>query len=267
MSFIDIRDNSSSQHHFTSFALGAVGGLAAGLLVYRSRQTGVGIRDQIREGARGAVRRLRPGRLHRLAVDQEKLDRLEGEVLEAFLADDILCERGVDIGAVSPGVIELSGSVWTEREARHAVEVANRVHGVKTVINRMRLDDGSDDGHLLDEMDREGRSSTFIHSEGRVGGMGRRRQSWDTDPMRPDDSQEHRQDALAAADRTQWSREGLAHVNPRLDATPEIQAAYRADFERDEMDNQDPSKRQAAADRSDSDELSIDEGPVNDRDY
>src|SRR5690606_40397343 len=110
-----------------TFALGAAGGLALGLLLVRSlptpqRPSRIG--RELRDRARTGAGRLRPARLRRMGAEQRELTALEDRVLEAFFGDSVLGDRGVDIGAISPGIIELSGSVWTEEEADHAVRIA-----------------------------------------------------------------------------------------------------------------------------------------------
>src|SRR5687768_7440924 len=117
-----------------SFAAGALGGLALGLLVSRLLPRHAALGGELRERARTVARRLRPARLRRLAVEQGELDTQEDAVLAAFLEDPILSDRGVDIGAISLGIIELSGSVWTEEESQRAVSVASRTPGIRTVV-------------------------------------------------------------------------------------------------------------------------------------
>lgn len=228
-----------------TFTLGTFGGLALGVLVSRALPRDIGIPEELKERARSVARRLRPARLRRLAVDQAELDRLEGRVLDAFLADSVLSERGVDIGAISHGIIEISGAVWSEEEAERAVALANGIPGVRTVVNRMEIEDlGRQRGFRrpLDEDELEG---TFVHQEARVGGMGRRRQGRETDPDRPDDSQYRREDALAAADRNQWSDEDFAPRASRTNERPEAQRAGGPRFDEDELDNQDPHGKHA----------------------
>jgi len=67
---------------------------------------------------------------------------LEERVLEAFNNDPILAERAIDIGAVGPGDIELEGWVDDDTEAEHAVTLARGVPGVRSVANRLMVDDG-----------------------------------------------------------------------------------------------------------------------------
>jgi hypothetical protein len=236
----DVRDQ-----EMIGFAAGALGGVVLGLLLSRVLPESAGIGRELREGAGSLARRLRPGRLHRLAGEQEELYRLEDAVLDAFLGDEVLSERGVDIGAVSPGIVELSGAVWTEDEARGAVALASRIPGVRTVVNRLEVEDMGRRPTPRRPLDEEDLDATFAHQEGRVGGMGRRRQSPATEPDRPDDSQYRKERALAAADRDQWADEGFSSRRPRTDARDEVQSADRTGFRDQELDNQDPHGRNA----------------------
>lgn len=238
-------DEGKFQQDLASFALGALGGLAAGVLISRATPREAGFGDRLRTGARTVARRLRPARLRRLAVDQEELDRLEDRVLKAFLDDSILSERGVDIGAISHGIIELSGSVGTEDEAERAVALANRIPGVRTVVNRLEVEDLIRRAAFRRPLEGSTGEGTFTHQEARVGGMGRRRQGSSTDPDRKDDSQHHREDALAAADREQWSDEGYAHTASVVSERPDVPRADRTRYSEDELDNQEPHGKHA----------------------
>jgi len=64
---------------------------------------------------------------------------LEDRVLSAFTNDPVLCERAIDIGAISPSTIELNGTVYTDEEYEHATVVARGVPGVETVVNRLTI--------------------------------------------------------------------------------------------------------------------------------
>jgi hypothetical protein len=231
------------ERNAATFALGALGGLTLGVLVSRLLPNESGGDGEFGQRARGFVRRLQPARLRRLGFEQDDLDRLENSVLNAFLVDSVLSERGVDIGAISPGIIELSGSVRTEEEAQRAVRLASRIAGVRTVVNRIDVEELSRRAGGFEVDDSGGRG--FLQ-EGRVGGMGRRRQSIMTDPDRPDDSQQRKEEALAAADRDQWSDEGLASGVSRTDSRPEVQSSNRTNFREDELDNQDPHGKHRA---------------------
>lgn len=234
-----------------AFAIGALGGLAIGVLLSRRpaprRVTALGtdLRERVRsasERARTAARRLQPARLRRMAGEQAELMQLEDRVLDVFLADGILSERGIDVGAISEGIIELSGSVWSESEADHAVSVASSIPGVRTVVNRMDVDAVTR---------RDGRSAPTDAARwtGRGVGMDPRRQGHETDPSRPDDSQPQRENALEDADRLQWQEEGLAAANSRTSESVEVQDPSRTRYDEDELDNQDPHGGMEAAGR------------------
>lgn len=256
-------DSDSSRNALT-FALGALGGLAIGLLLYRravpggrermdrlgsdlrdrARTMGSGLRDQarsvgsgVRDRARTVARRVRPARLRRMAVEQDELMQLEELVLDAFLADPILGERGIDIGAISPGIIELSGSVRSEEEADQAVHAANAVEGVRTVVNRLEIES---------ETRARGGGGEGSEWTGRMVGMNRRRQGRQTDPETNDDSQPQTAKALRDADLQQYEDEDIAHEQPRVQRRPDAGDPWQVNFDEDELDNQDPHGKHAA---------------------
>jgi len=185
--------------------------------------------------ARDRARGVRPSRLRRLLAERRELNDMEGRVLGAFLADEVLGERAIDIGAISPGIIELTGTVFNEDEVERAVRVARTVTDVSTVVNRLATSDTS----TRPARGQDGRPS-FSTPEGRVGGMGRRRQSLETDPDQPDDSRKLREEALAAADRDQWEDEGLLAANGTFGEEGPDPA--EVNFSEDELDNQDPRR-------------------------
>lgn len=240
-----------------TFAIGALGGLALGMLISRRApqprvsQLGSDLRERVRsagEKAKTAARRLQPARLRRMAGEQAELTDLEDRVLDAFLADAVLGERGIDVGAISHGIIELSGSVWTEAESDHAMQVANTVPGVRTVVNRMEVES---EARQLEEARRRAQAEEDeglgeSRWSGRMIGMNRRRQGHQTDPDRPDDSQQQEDEALREADVAQWREEGLAAKQPRKTESVEAQSRWRTDYEEDELDNQDPHGKHAA---------------------
>lgn len=236
-----------------TFVLGAAGGLALGLLfsgrvgpaASRVRES-AGARagelraraGDIRSRAAGVAARFRPGRLRRAVREQDELTRLEDAVLDAFLADETLGERGIDVGAISRGIIELSGSVYTEDEADRAVRLAQRVPGVETVVNRLDVeDDGRRHGrHPLRDDDAARRETRWT---GLVSGMGHRRVGRATDPDRPDDSQHIREVSLEHTDRSEFELE-TGHSRPRNAARPEVQRGKPEGYREDQLDNQDP---------------------------
>ena len=232
-----------------TFVLGAAGGFAIGMILSgrtrpatgRVRELGGNLRgraEELRTRARGMASRFRPGRLRRELQEQTELTSLEDAVLDAFLADELLGERGIDVGAISRGIIELSGSVWTEEEADRAVRAAQRVPGVETVVNRL---DVEDDGHRHgrgplrdDESARRETRWTGLGS-----GMGRRRQGRETDPDRPDDSQHIREVSLEHTDRGEFEQES-GHSRPRMAARSEVQGGRPERYREDELDNEEP---------------------------
>ncbi len=240
------------------FAVGAAGGFALGMLLSgRARpqvaEWGRGIGDRARglgdrargigdrartaaTTARGIASRLKPARLRREPTERSALTQLEDAVLDAFLADGVLSERGIDVGAISQGIVELSGSVWTEEEADLAVSMARSVAGVDTVVNRLDVEESPSMRGAVD-----GGGAW----EGRKVGMGRRRQGVETDPARNDDSQHSLERAMARADRKQYVDEGWA-ARPRQGARGEGEDAInRTNYDEDELDNQSPYGKHA----------------------
>ncbi|HEU4884369.1 MAG TPA: BON domain-containing protein, partial [Longimicrobium sp.] len=181
------------------YALGTLGGLAIGALVLR----GLGLKQALEaetgdegdpEPRRQPAAQFRPVGVRRAPRDQEALMGLEDAVLDAFLDDDRLRECGIDVGAISRGIVELSGSVWTRDEARHAIAVARGVDGVETVVNRMEIEDERERLHPRDDLD-EGIAMSGEWT-GHESGMGRRRQGDQTEPDQRDDSHAMREKAL-----------------------------------------------------------------------
>jgi hypothetical protein len=225
------------------FALGAAGGLALGYLLSKGmpappepvREAGA----RLRERARGVAQGWTPARLRRETRETLELTRLEDAVLDAFLRDPVLSERGIDVGCISRGIIELSGAVYSADEAERAVRAAHAVHGVETVVNRMDVDaaagrgaNGEWEGHMAGEW------------TGRNVGMGRRRQGDQTDPG-ADDSQHLREVSLEQSDRAQFEDEELAHSHPVMSARPGPDARGATRYVEDELDNQDPYGKHA----------------------
>ena len=71
----------------------------------------------------------------------ESARALEASVLAAFMADPILRDRAVDIGATSDSEIELAGWVHSKSERMRATAIARRVSGVETVVNQLLVGD------------------------------------------------------------------------------------------------------------------------------
>lgn len=233
-------------NHRLAYTLGALGGLVLGGLLLRGFEGALGreVVNRLRRGKDdgGGAPAQAPGRLRRELEDQDELLLLEDAVLDAFLDDRVLRDRGIDVGAISLGIIELSGTVFNRDEAHHAVAVAQGVEGVQTVVNRMEIEDERARMHPQDTDDRGFDMST--EWTGNQSGMGRRRQGRETDPSRPDDSHYQREEALEQADRAQFADEG--HYGwPRVGERDEVQSANRTNFSEDELDNQSPYGKHA----------------------
>jgi hypothetical protein len=232
-------------NHRLAYTLGALGGLALGAFLARSFG-GAAVRtatSRIRGDEDEAPEPSRPARLQRAPQVQDDILLLEDAVLDAFLDDEVLAERGIDVGAISEGIVELSGSVHTRGEAAHAVAVAQSVDGVVTVVNRMEIESERARLHpRFDDSDEGvGMSGEWT---GHQSGMGSRRQGEDTDPSRRDDSHHQREVAMEQADRAQFEDEGV-HSQPRVgdphgDAVPNL-----TNYREDELDNQSPYGKHA----------------------
>lgn len=226
------------------YALGAIGGLAIGALVLR----GLGLREAVeRESPAPRTEppaQFRPVAVRRAPRDQAALTELEDAVLDAFVNDGVLRGRGIEVGAISRGIVELSGSVQTRAEAHRAVAVARGVEGVETVVNRMEIDEERDRLRPRYDFEEGGLRMSGSEWTGNQSGMGSRRQGRETDPARTDDSHHQREDAIEQADRAQFADEGYHH-RPRLGERDEVQDADRTSFSEDELDNQDPYGKHA----------------------
>jgi hypothetical protein len=102
---------------------------------------------------------------------------LEERVLEAFRNDPILSERGIDIGSVGDGAIELTGWVDTPEESERATTITRGVPGVETVVNRIIV--GEEEAMLDENARRFADGDPALNEarwEGQRVGTGRRRQ-------------------------------------------------------------------------------------------
>lgn len=163
------RDDTDTSGTLIAAAVGAVAGMALGILVAQKFGGLDGIRARIRErfstaGGPGADEELDLEEFRESegeayadepldeeseddfsdAEDADAAEQLEEQVLEAFLADPVFRERAVDIGALETAVIELSGWVATKAERMRATAVAKQVTGVVTVINELLVGDPDD---------------------------------------------------------------------------------------------------------------------------
>ena len=147
-------------------ALGATAGLAAGLYFLG-----------------------RAGRSYLRRHDGEDgLGNLEERIIDVLGKDPVMVERGVEVSALADGIVELSGAVRDEAEARLAVDLAQRVNGVHTVLNRLDLE--TEERHLRETRRRYDDGDPALHETHWYGlrvGIGTRRQNIETDPPRRDD--------------------------------------------------------------------------------
>jgi hypothetical protein len=119
---------------------------------------------------------------------------LEDGVIDALRQDDLLRARGIDVAAIAPGIIELSGSVQNQEEAHHAVDVAQGVTGVRTVVNRLDLVEFEARRRVRRTTQKQAGEGGRWYGMGV--GMGRRRQSPVTDPAQRDDHADLVEEAL-----------------------------------------------------------------------
>ena len=230
-------EEESGSHGAALLVVGAIAGLAAGVLIAEKFGGFRGLTDRIKERFGSAGEELLgEGDLDDDFDDEEDdgyeddvddyaasyvapikgSEELEERVLEAYRNDPILSERAIDIGAIQEGIIELTGWVNAEDEAKQAVDVARGVPGVDTVVNRLAVRSDEDlFDELADRYESGDSSLTEAHWEGQQVGTGRRRQGNSTEVDRhagPRDILEDRslsQDSayLAAADDMDGSAE------------------------------------------------------------
>lgn len=161
-----MRELNMSRNTTWSVAVGAAAGVAAAALwTVRARSRRSMMRDR-----------------------DPELAGLEEAIVDVLLADEQTAHCAIEVAAVAPGVIELTGSVATPVELRRSVEVTQGVDGVRTVVNRLEV---GLERSRMSERQRRYRSGDPALTEQRwygVGvGTGRRRQGTSTDPDRRDD--------------------------------------------------------------------------------
>ncbi len=147
---------------------------------------------------------------------------LEDRVLAAFTNDPVLSERAIDIGAISPCTIELTGMVYTDDEYEHATIVTRGVPGVETVVNRLsiRADDASTQQSARRYTAGDPRYTGARWENERVG-TGRRRQGTSQDVGRHADPKvplESR--ALDAAEAVRDAADDIPPARIRRDESP-----------------------------------------------
>jgi hypothetical protein len=113
---------------------------------------------------------------------------LEQATVDALRDDARAGQRAIDVAALGEGIIELTGTVTTEDEARRAVEVAQGVAGIHTVVNRLAI--GAVEAHIVRTRRRFEEGDPALNETHWYGvgvGIGRRRQGAGTDPDQRDD--------------------------------------------------------------------------------
>lgn len=145
---------------------------------------------------------------------RKAMERLEVAVADALAADQVLGRRPIEVGALTVGIIELTGSVKDEWEADRAVTLAQRVPGVRTVLNR--LDQDMVEDHLAYTQERRDLGDASLQAtqwQGLGVGTGQRRQSHATDPDRPSDK-------VPRVSRALGTNRAIEQTSERLDKLP-----------------------------------------------
>ena len=146
--------------------------------------------------AYGVVRLFRAQRRRREGPAAGSLEMLETDVVEALRRDPVTGRCAIDVAAIAPGIVELTGTVPTHEASQRAARLLHAVGGVLTVINR--LDVGAVGGPAPASAAARSAGPAGGHWTGIGTGMGRRRQSPETDPAQRDDSAKLRERAIDA---------------------------------------------------------------------
>lgn len=160
------RDRSAAAALIAGLAIGAAAGIFFGWREWR--------------------RRRRAG-----AAPDTRFEAIENATVEALREDDQAGRRAIDVAGIGAGIIELTGTVEDADEARRAVDIAQRIVGVHTVVNRLAV--GTVERHIVRTRRRFQSGDAALTEAKWYGmgvGMGRRRQSAMTEPDRPDDRAE-----------------------------------------------------------------------------
>jgi hypothetical protein len=118
---------------------------------------------------------------------------LEDAAVEALRRDGRTGVCAIDVAALGPDMIELTGVVPTQEVAQRAVRLLHRLPQVRTVVSRLEV--GSLEQRLAENRERLARGEPSLIERRWYGvrvGTGQRRQSSATEPARPDDSVEQR---------------------------------------------------------------------------
>ena len=110
-------------------------------------------------------------------------------VTEAVRASQPAAYHGVEVSAPARDMVELRGTVERREDADQAVQAAQGVAGVRTVVNRLVV--AEEERRAEEARSRRESGDPAMTERGVHGlrvGMGQRRQGAETDPDRPDDS-------------------------------------------------------------------------------
>lgn len=196
MPYIRYRDDHGPSRGALLVAVGALAGMAAGVLFAQrvgglSGLAGLGSRmrhrfshDEVEDELQGGYDYSGEG-YDDLDDSLSAEEELEERVLEAFRNDPVLGERAVDIGAIGEGIIELTGWVHAPAEVQLALTITRGVPGVDTVVNRLTVREEEEelDGSANDYEP----ESSGGQWEGQQVGTGRRRQGSSDEPDRHSD--------------------------------------------------------------------------------
>lgn len=142
------RDGSTTGSRIASAAIGAIAGVAVGLLLAQALGGVSGIGSRVR-GRRRATPHVEPGydtvveapedELVEQPADYDAGEELGERVLEAFTNDPTLAERAIDIDVGIEATVELTGWVNDAREVDYAATVAGGVPGVRRVVTDLSV--------------------------------------------------------------------------------------------------------------------------------
>ncbi|HEX6132346.1 MAG TPA: BON domain-containing protein [Longimicrobiales bacterium] len=121
------------------------------------------------------------------------LDHLEDSAVAALRRDAVTGGCAIDVAAIAPGIVELTGIVPTQEIGQRAARLLHALPGVRTVVNR--LETRALEQHLAENRDMRARGEPWTRERQWYGvrvGTGRRRQSIETDPGRNDDTVKRR---------------------------------------------------------------------------
>jgi hypothetical protein len=139
--------------------------------------------------AYAVLRGVRAVRRRREELPPGELEELEDSAVDTLRRDSATGVCAIDVAAISPGIIELTGVVPTHEVGQRASRLLHALPGVRTVISRLEV--GSFEERLADNRERLARGEPETQDRRWYGvrvGTGRRRQSTDTDPARTDDT-------------------------------------------------------------------------------